>query len=461
MKKKNKERFRVRAKEKGRQKKLEKARRGDARKRVDAALKRGVSKERRLHYQDVCRKNILDLTKAIVVLEDIVSLIDKNDFERESEAGQMIEKASLLESKEACRQILLRSKESLESLKKLNQDLLEGHFEGDVNLSRESLGSFRSTFSSLSGDFERIFMKIKSEAEKSNSYLEIMMGIKELGSLFQGTEDYEKIHQAILNLKSPDRKKQHSGLEVFGECNLVASKRYDDIHMKGDHCFSGRPINKPNQFAKDFIKRAGIGPKSRVLEIGCGMGRDSFAFAKAGAEVIAIDNSAYAIESFRGGLIKMAQKKPNLKAVAERIIIKKRDAIKTLQEGDMKNLNLTHIYGNSTLHYLPIELLKEYYQLLFSLLQEQRGYLGNAIKTVNSDSAHQSNHYRIANDEGMNLSIDRKDLILRVYPTTRQQIIDLMEEVGFAIESALIRKVPNFDRQGEKEEFCCVVARAA
>lgn len=65
---------------------------------------------------------------------------------------------------------------------------------------------------------------------------------------------------------------------------------WNNAHQKGEmsHYFS-----KPADFAEEVIKI--IKPHSNILELGCGIGNDSIAFAKAGHKILATDFSDVAI----------------------------------------------------------------------------------------------------------------------------------------------------------------------
>ena len=71
--------------------------------------------------------------------------------------------------------------------------------------------------------------------------------------------------------------------------------RYQTIHERGLSWFSG----EPTPIVAETIKKYGIGPEARILEIGCGEGRDAAYLLHEGRDVLAADVSPEAIRYCR------------------------------------------------------------------------------------------------------------------------------------------------------------------
>jgi tellurite methyltransferase len=70
---------------------------------------------------------------------------------------------------------------------------------------------------------------------------------------------------------------------------------YDDGYSRSS-CFWGR---SPGSLVRDFLQERPPLNGSTVLDLGCGEGKNAYAFAVAGASVDAVDCSAFAIENGR------------------------------------------------------------------------------------------------------------------------------------------------------------------
>jgi SAM-dependent methyltransferase len=80
-------------------------------------------------------------------------------------------------------------------------------------------------------------------------------------------------------------------------------KHWDDYYHAADEV---QPPPGPSQFAA-FVLTELNGLHTRVVDFGCGNGRDTSFFAKYGLEVLGVDNSAVAIETCRENFGRSAQ----------------------------------------------------------------------------------------------------------------------------------------------------------
>ena len=138
---------------------------------------------------------------------------------------------------------------------------------------------------------------------------------------------------------------------------------WDKLHNQGniDH-FSG----KPTDFAEEIIKI--IPPLSKILELGCGAGNDSIAFAQAGNTVLATDFSNVAIkknsERFKGI--------PNL-------------TFEVLDISDPMSFNdnkFDVVYARLSLHYFTDKITKKIFNEMHRVLRPN-GYLCFMCKSTN------------------------------------------------------------------------------
>lgn len=89
-----------------------------------------------------------------------------------------------------------------------------------------------------------------------------------------------------------------SGALQYGNGGKAISENqggYDDGYASSP-CFWGR---KPGSLIKDYLRDNGALSSRRVLDLGCGEGKNAFAFAQAGALVDAVDCSTKAIANGR------------------------------------------------------------------------------------------------------------------------------------------------------------------
>lgn len=322
----------------------------------------------------------------------------------------------------------------------------------------------------LSADFRKASQHIQAlkEAEETSN---LERGWDELKEEYKKSGRYPKLCRAISLLKQDEFKPQAKGLELMARCNLAASSRYNEVYREGEKGFASKPLLDPHESALDFVTLAKIGPGSRVLDIGCGMGSESFAFALTGAEVFSLDNSMVAISRFRERLNESLDLSPNLTGKAQgnlcllhenfSQIVSPDEAIRRRQIEFYKQLKLTHIYSNSSLHYYTKEVLEKCLEGIYEILREQNGYFGLAMKTIHSESASRKRHIRLKGREGLFLSFDLNDRVIRVYPANEEQIVGITKGAGLKVVKSYTKQIPDYDRESEIEEFCYILARAA
>jgi SAM-dependent methyltransferase len=237
------------------------------------------------------------------------------------------------------------------------------------------------------------------------------------------------------------------GLEELRKHGLLASERYDFIHQSRSHNFSSRRIDQPNPFALSFLQRTGMDGDSRVLDSGCGMGADSVAFAQTGATVLALDSSKFALDEFQRNLAadpEMAKLARNIRFV--------RGDVRSILDGTFQQMQVTHFFAHSTLHYFPPKITENMAKQIYQLLLATRGYAGIAIKTIESASAQVARHYRLTKDDGFNTSLSKEDRILRVYPNEKV-ITQVFTKAGFEIVDCYTSSVQDYDKKDEEEKF--------
>lgn len=122
----------------------------------------------------------------------------------------------------------------------------------------------------------------------------------------------------------------------------------------------------PTEFAEEVIKV--IKPSSRVLELGCGVGNDSIAFASAGHQVIATDFSEVAIrknsERFRDN---------------SNLVFETLDISQPLRFADNE---FDVVYARLSLHYFNDEITKKIFSEIQRVLRAE-GHLCFICKSIN------------------------------------------------------------------------------
>lgn len=118
-------------------------------------------------------------------------------------------------------------------------------------------------------------------------------------------------------------------------CGMKRESNYwDDAYKKGVHWEEGH-----SKGAEEFSKM--LKPKSSILDIGCGSGRDSIFFAKNGFDVTGIDISEEAISK--------------AKAAAEKQKLKIRFDPMSAEKISFGNETFDGIYSNAVLHFTELK----------------------------------------------------------------------------------------------------------
>lgn len=270
---------------------------------------------------------------------------------------------------------------------------------------------------------------------------------------YKSVEEFRAIQEARKLFRESDMNSQMKGLKLLEERGLLANVAYDRIHQSGSHQFSGRSLNEPNPFAIRFAEQTGMGPKSVVLDTGCGMGSDSVYFAKRGAKVVALDTSRFALDQFQK---KLGVFHPEL---IPRITLLCQDTRRALASM-LGSERVTHIYGFSSWHYDPPMVLRAKLKAAYNVLDRNRdkGYVGLAIKTIDSDSARADRHYRLTMGDDLNYSMDKEDRILRLYPE-EDMLPELVSQADFTSVLLDLEEIEGYDKPGEKEVFRRVIAK--
>ena len=68
--------------------------------------------------------------------------------------------------------------------------------------------------------------------------------------------------------------------------------RYRQVHAQGLHWFD----DAPTPIVAEIMEKYGVGPERRMLEIGCGEGRDAVPLLEKGCNLLATDVSLHAVE---------------------------------------------------------------------------------------------------------------------------------------------------------------------
>ncbi len=270
---------------------------------------------------------------------------------------------------------------------------------------------------------------------------------------YRSNEEYRVIQEVRKWLEARDLNSEMKGLKLLKERGMLATVAYDQIHQAGNHQFSSRSLDKPNSFVFRFAEEAGIGPKSVVIDGGSGRGSDAVYLAKRGAKVFAVDTSKFVLDGFMADLKKFY---PELLPLITPLCEDTRSAILRLT-GIQK---VTHIYKYSSGHYGSPMNIRADKRAEFNILNlnREKGYLGEAMKTIYSDSARADRHLRITKDDGLNYSLDKEDRILRLYPD-EDTFPKLVAEAGFITTHLGLEYIEGFDRVGETEEFREVIAK--
>jgi ubiquinone/menaquinone biosynthesis C-methylase UbiE len=128
-------------------------------------------------------------------------------------------------------------------------------------------------------------------------------------------------------------------------------------HWNKLHQQNKTELEEPSLFAKEVQKV--IPPKSSLLELGCGSGRDSFFFAEHGNSVLATDFSKVAVE------------KNKKKYQSENLTF---EVLNMSNKTSFENSSFDVIYSRLSLHYFPDIITKRIFKELYRLLKPS-GYV--------------------------------------------------------------------------------------
>ena len=130
-------------------------------------------------------------------------------------------------------------------------------------------------------------------------------------------------------------------------------------------------IGKPNPFAKKIIPLIKKRDLKKILDLGCGDGRDTIYFAKNGFSVLAVDFSENAIEKLKKELIQR-----NIKNVKCKVM----DISTDLKY--MKSCGFDVIYAHLSLHYFDDETTTKIFNELHRILKKN-GLIFIKVKSIN------------------------------------------------------------------------------
>ncbi|MCK5603298.1 class I SAM-dependent methyltransferase [Candidatus Pacearchaeota archaeon] len=266
-------------------------------------------------------------------------------------------------------------------------------------------------------------------------------------------EEADAVERAKNLLASPDEESQLRGWRILDSFGLTANHAFDRIHQQKTHGYSTKSIAVPNHFATRFATRSKMGKESKVVDIGCGKGRDSIIFAHTGATVYALDPSNHALRHFEKDLECYQE------TLTGDIELIRGTVLSFLDSYEAQDKKITHFYGYSFLHFLPPPLIRQTLKRIHDLASAQRGFIGFAIKTIESASAQQNHQLRLAEGDGFNPSLSYKDRIFRVFPD-EETITNLIAETKFQIMDIITEGIYGYDNASDVELFRSVIARA-
>jgi len=157
----------------------------------------------------------------------------------------------------------------------------------------------------------------------------------------------------------------HRTLYLFCYTSSVNNQKqhWNELHKKGniDHY-----SDKPTDFAEEVIKI--IKPSSKILELGCGVGNDSIAFAHAGHLVVATDFSQVAIT-------KNAERFKDTAHLTFKVV----DMSNPL---DFSSDHFDVVYARLSLHYFTNDVTRRIFNDIYKLLKPN-GFLCFVCKSTN------------------------------------------------------------------------------
>jgi len=366
-----------------------------------------------------------------VYLEQAVEEIAEEDQDIDEEGGQELQPAQLKSSSEEP-VITFGTKSAREEVtgNETDRSDLNGNgagFERDEFSNSRFLGDPKPRTKEEEEEYQ---MKMRFETAFNNETPEIRRQLKLVRPL----------------LREGKIKAEEAALKILEDIKFLAPFRYDEVHRKGTHEFS-RATDVPTEFAKFFIRETGMGRASQVLDLGCGFGRDSIAFAKEDARVISVDSSRYAIEQMN--------EFTNGKDYAHRIRTLNEDFTDVLYDTNLRDL--THIYSHSSLHYVPPLVLEKHLKRMHVMLAQNGGYIGIAMKT--HESCSKFKQVPLTLGDSYHCSADPVERMFRIFPE-KLKIDQLVEQAGFTITECVTSRINGYDIKDEVEVFRLIIARA-
>lgn len=245
-------------------------------------------------------------------------------------------------------------------------------------------------------------------------------------------------------------------MELMKGSGLLAVQRWEPIHSDPDskHNFSRVSKRRVNSFARFIHNRVELGENSVILELGSGFGNDATHFARnSEAQIIGVDSSQTAITE--------AQTTLGRQGLRDRVHLTCHDFLEVLEQS--RGMNLDMVYSHSTLHYSsPLILRERTFPLIADVLRANHisgrsGKLCFAMKTGASASAKSPNQRRLVPGDPYNPSVDMQDKVFRIYPESKADILALLAP-SFDVEYARVVPVRGYDKNGDTEMFCYVIA---
>jgi hypothetical protein len=254
------------------------------------------------------------------------------------------------------------------------------------------------------------------------------------------------------------------------ENGLTADRVYDRIHEAGRHEFS-RVGLKPNNFMYEFAEEADIREDSLIAVAADGFFRDTPVALERGAKAIYVDSSEVAVEAAREEAKKSEYARnvalcrmniadflqdPAADLILPRHFIE--DHFLDFRPGRPVSDYLTHFYIHSGAHYnTPHVYRNRMLKRMRDMVAKNKGSVGIAMKTNNSASAEDSRHVWLSRNDGRNMKLDLKDLIVRSYMDRETQEDDF--KTTFCHYRSAVQHIIGYDKSGEVEEFVNTIGR--
>ncbi|MBU0706548.1 class I SAM-dependent methyltransferase [Patescibacteria group bacterium] len=278
-------------------------------------------------------------------------------------------------------------------------------------------------------------------------------------SVEEYTHKLREIFRRISNLYEQNTLEAHERIVILLHgLSISAPQRWEDIHNAGDLNLSTPTREQPNEFARciaDMIReemgKAENPEQKLLLDLGAGRGVDAGCIADAGVNVIGVDISDAAVTMANQNLVS-----GGLGESGGKVIIAKGDFLQML-EGCVGQ-PIDYIYSHSALHYSPHMVLEQrIFPKIAEVLRTAAGKFCFAMKIGSSASADPKYQFRLATGNPYNPSIDRTHKIFRIYPETEEHIHAILRP-SFNVDDSRLVDVEGYDRDGEVERFCQIVA---